>query len=192
VRRARRLRSEEAGNFTEFGSGVADGSGKGIEALSGLVAEEWKAGRRFVAGFLPWSGHGEGLTTSLAKDLAGAGKRVSLGVDEALDFKGSLDVAAAIEALAGSALVGFELRKLRFPEAQDVSFETADAGDIADFEVETVWDGGGGDVAPTGELRGHEKNEGACATIAGSPLLTQYRHEWGDLRSKSARRIQQD
>jgi hypothetical protein len=43
-----------------------------------------------------------------------------------------------VEPLAGSALVGFKLRKLRLPKAQDIGFNFADSGYIADLEVETV------------------------------------------------------
>ena len=63
--------------------------------------------------------------------------------------------ATAIEALAGSTLARFELRKLRFPKPQDVGFDFADAGDVTDFEVETVGDRGRLIGALMGELRGH-------------------------------------
>ena len=42
----------------------------------------------------------------LAEGLAGAGERVSLGMDEALDFQQQFNIAAAVKALASSALVG--------------------------------------------------------------------------------------
>ena len=75
------------------------------------------------------------------ESLAGASECVALGVDEALDLENQLNFAAAIEALAGSALVGFELGKLRLPEAEDVGFELANPGDIANLEVEAIGDG---------------------------------------------------
>ena len=96
-----------------------------------------------------------GAAMDLLKHLACAGERVSLGVDQALDLQNQLDIAAAIKPLAGSALVGLELRKLRLPEAQDVGFELADAGHIANFEVETVGDCWRMIVTLVGELRGH-------------------------------------
>jgi hypothetical protein len=57
-----------------------------------------------------------------------------------LDANGKLDLAAAIEALAGSTFVGLEGRELGFPESQDVGFDTADAGNVANAEVEPVGD----------------------------------------------------
>jgi len=110
------------------------------------------------------------MAACLPKYLSCAGERITLGVDEALDFQNHLDVAAAIEALAGSALIGFELGKLRLPKAQDVCLKAADACDIADFEIETVGDGGRDDVGPAGELRGHGKDEEAGANSAAEPL----------------------
>ena len=72
------------------------------------------------------------------EDLACAGNGVALVVEEAFDAQGHLDVATAIEALAGAAFVGFELRKLALPEAQDVGGNIAEPGDFADAEVELV------------------------------------------------------
>ena len=74
----------------------------------------------------------------LAESLAGAGDGSSLAVDQALDFQNQFNVAAAVEALAGSALGGLELGELRLPEAQDVGLEVDDAGYIANLEVEAV------------------------------------------------------
>jgi hypothetical protein len=61
-------------------------------------------------------------------------------MDQALDFQDQLDFAAAVKALAGSTLVGFELGKLRLPKAQDVCLEAADACNVSNFEVEAVGD----------------------------------------------------
>jgi hypothetical protein len=63
-------------------------------------------------------------------------------VDETFDLKRHLDIAPAIEALAGAAFAWLELRKLRLPEPQDVGFDFADASYVANFEIETVWDSG--------------------------------------------------
>jgi hypothetical protein len=63
-------------------------------------------------------------------------------VDQPLDFQGQFHIAAAVKPLAGSALVGFELGKLRLPEAQDIGFDAADARHIANLEVEAVGDRG--------------------------------------------------
>lgn len=74
------------------------------------------------------------------EDLARAGDGVALAVEEALDAEGHLDVAAAIETLAGAAFVRFELRKLALPEAQDIGRDIAEPGDFADAEVKLVRD----------------------------------------------------
>ena len=51
------------------------------------------------------------------EDLTGTGDGVALVVQEGFDAEGHLDVAAAVEALAGSAFVGVELGKFTLPEA---------------------------------------------------------------------------
>jgi hypothetical protein len=74
------------------------------------------------------------------EDLPRARDRVALAVEEAFDAQSHLDVATAVEALAGAALVGFELREFTLPEAQDVGWNVAESGDFADAEVEFVRD----------------------------------------------------
>ena len=74
------------------------------------------------------------------EDLAGAGDGVALVVEEGLDAEDHLDVAAAVEALAGAAFVGLELGKFALPEAEDVGGQVAEFGDFADAEVELVRD----------------------------------------------------
>ena len=76
----------------------------------------------------------------LFQSLTGAGEGVALGVDQVLDLQDQFNISAAIEPLTGSAFVGLELGKLRLPKAQDIGFEAADAGHIADLEVEAVGD----------------------------------------------------
>ena len=61
-------------------------------------------------------------------------------VQEPLDFEHHLHIAPAVKALASAAFVGLELGKLGFPEAKNVSFNAADAGDVANLEVEAVGD----------------------------------------------------
>ena len=46
------------------------------------------------------------------KRMAGAWKGIALFVHQPLDFKDQLDFTTPVEALAGAALVGFELREL--------------------------------------------------------------------------------
>jgi len=72
------------------------------------------------------------------EDLTGAGDGIALVVEEVLDAEGHFDVAFAIEALAGAAFVGLELREFALPEAQDVGRHFAESGDFADAEVELV------------------------------------------------------
>ncbi len=80
------------------------------------------------------------------EDLPGAGDGVALVVEQALDSEGHLDVALAVEALAGATLVGLELRELGLPETQDVGGDIAQLGYIPNAEVELVrndgWLGG--------------------------------------------------
>ena len=73
--------------------------------------------------------------------MAGPGKGIAFAINQALDFKGNLDVAAAIEALPCTALIRFELGELRFPETKDVGLKSADAGYIANLEVKAIGDG---------------------------------------------------
>jgi hypothetical protein len=76
----------------------------------------------------------------LLKCLARAGKRVSLGMNKPLDIERQFHVTAAVKPLSGTAFVGLELRKLGLPETQDVGFHFANARDITNLEIETVWD----------------------------------------------------
>ena len=75
---------------------------------------------------------------------AGAGDGVALLFEEGFDAQGHLDVAAAVEALAGASLVGLELGELTLPETEDVGGDLAEACDLADAEVELVGDIGRG------------------------------------------------
>ena len=59
-------------------------------------------------------------------------------------MKGGLYVAATVEALAGAAFVGLELRELTLPKAQNVGGDVAELGDFSDAEVELVRDVGPG------------------------------------------------
>lgn len=149
--------------FEEFFGGVAWGAGgaDGVDGCGGAwgggfgeegeeVAEvllelaevgEVRAGDGGVEG----EEHGLFLLELGFEDLARAGDGVSLVVEEGLDAEGVFDVAAAVEALTGAALVGFELGEFRLPEAQDVGGDVTEAGDFSDAEVELVGD----DVATT-------------------------------------------
>jgi hypothetical protein len=76
-------------------------------------------------------------------------------MNEALDLQRHLDFAPAIQSLASSAFVRLELGKLRLPESEDVRFDSADAGDVADLEVEAIRDGWWVDNAFSGKISGH-------------------------------------
>jgi hypothetical protein len=153
-------RGEEIGDLTQFGARLTDyGCGRiGIDigAQSQVGSDERSSGRsvhlELAQGLLLC---GRTVTVNLVKGLAGAGKGIPLGVDEALDFQGQFDFAAAIKALAGSAFVGLELGELCLPEAKDVGFKLADAGYVANLEVETVGDGRRVLSGFVGELGGH-------------------------------------
>lgn len=102
------------------------------------------------------------------KGLTRAGERESLVVDELLDGQRDFHVTAAIQPLARTALVGFELGEPGLPEAQNVGLYLADARNIANLEIETVGDGGLTSrrlemSALCGERRGH----GASRTKSG-------------------------
>jgi hypothetical protein len=152
---------------------VSDGCGKG--ALAGAGSQERQAGLGvelrfelgFKLGFLPGN---RATSVNLVQGLAGAGERVSLGVDQTFDLQGQLDVAAAVKALAGPAFVGLELGKLRLPKAQDVGLELTDAGHISNLEVETVGDRGRVEGALVGKLRGHSDGEEETAIVVETSL----------------------
>lgn len=109
---------------------MGDGPGHGIGASRLRRPDR-------LRGFGPGGGTACGARV---ERLAGAGDGESLLVQEALDLEDKFDVAAAVKALAGAALVGLELGELGFPEAEDVGLDGANAGDVADFEVEAVGD----------------------------------------------------
>ena len=107
---------------------MANGCCDGAEILAGLTNGRGRTGLRFA------------LAAVLIEGLASARQSVSLGVNQSLDLQGQLYVATAVKPLPGSTLAGFQLRKLGLPEAQNISLDAADAGDIADFEIKTIRD----------------------------------------------------
>jgi hypothetical protein len=78
------------------------------------------------------------------EDLPRTGNGVALAVEEALDAQSHFNIATPIETLSSAALMGFELRKLALPEAQDVGGNIAEPSDFANAEVELVRDVGPG------------------------------------------------
>ncbi len=76
--------------------------------------------------------------------LTCAGDGVALVVEEGLDAERGFDVATAIETLSGAAFVWTEMRKLTLPEAEDVGWDLAEAGDLTDTEVQLIRDVGSG------------------------------------------------
>ena len=122
------------------GSAGGDGPGEHGEEFAEILLEFFEL---LVGGGDRTLGHGEGelrgVVLHLAlDDLAGAGDGVALIVEEGLNTEGRLDVAAAVEALAGAAFVWFELGEFALPEAEDVGGDVAETGDFADAEVELV------------------------------------------------------
>ena len=113
------------------------------------------------------------------EDLPCAWNGVALVVEEAFDTQGHLDVATTIKTLASAAFMRFELRKLAFPEAQDVGGDVAEFRDFADAEVELVRDvrpGGVGCFADWLMLRHAQRLR--CSYAGGGGLrsgLCQYR-----------------
>jgi hypothetical protein len=142
TRGLRLRRCEHAGDLAELGARGADDGGGCVETLDGFAGSERQARLRFCAAVM-------------AEGVTGAQKSVAFAVDKALDFERGLDVAAAIKALAGAALVGLELRKLCFPEPKHVGFDFADTCDVPDLEVKTIGDRRWFLDALLGELRCH-------------------------------------
>ncbi len=136
---------------------MGDGCDDALLALAGIAVKQGQLRLRVVLGIL--------TAVSLLQDLAGSGERVTLGMHQVLDLQGQFHVAAAVEPLAGSALVGFELGKLRLPKAQDVGFHGADAGHIANLEVEAIGDRWRVEGALLGKLHGHGEDEEDTATV---------------------------
>ena len=147
ARQMRNRRGKQAGNLSQLGAGAADGRRRRIEPLG------------CVAGWLPRAGLRAALAMTLFQCLTGAGERISFGVNQALDLQRQLHIAPSIEALAGAALVGLELRKLRLPKTQNIGLHIADAGDVSNLEVETVRDHRCFNNALAGKLCSHIGNE---------------------------------
>lgn len=95
----------------------------------------------------------------LLQRLPCAYERVPLVVHKALDLQRHLHVASPVEPLSGSAFVRPELRKLRLPESENISFHFANAGHVSNFEVETVRYRGRIDNALVGKLVSHNASK---------------------------------
>jgi hypothetical protein len=135
-------------NLSQLGADIADRCTERIGPPGGLVQLRARFQARLGRGSRP------GLHSTLIypQRVAGPRERVSLSVNEALDFECKFDLAAPIEALAGSTLVGLELGKLSFPETKDVWFDSTDAGYIPDLEIQAIRDVGRVDNALAGKL----------------------------------------
>lgn len=135
---------EQRENLSQLGSDIAHRCRERIGPPSSLI----RSHTRLRRGSRP----GLHSTVIYLQRLAGAREGVPLSVNKALDFECELDLAAPIEALAGSTLVGLELGKLSFPETKDVRFDSADSGHIPDLEVQAIRDVGRLDNALAGKL----------------------------------------
>ena len=80
----------------------------------------------------------------LRNGLASTGERIALNVNKLVDAQSKIEFATAIEALAGAAFDGSELRELRLPKAQHRGGHAAEASDFADAIVEAIRDGRAG------------------------------------------------
>ena len=80
-------------------------------------------------------------------------------MNQLLDLQGQFYVPAAIKPLTGTALVGLELGKLRLPKAQYISLDAANAGHVANLEIEAVGDRRCVKVASFGLLHSHNEGE---------------------------------
>jgi len=104
-----------------------------IDEGRGLGRGRWDGSGSELGGFGGFFSFGLG-----GEGLAGAGDGIALVVQQALDAEGHLDVALAVEALAGATFVGLKLGELSLPEAQDVGGDIAQLRYIANAEVELV------------------------------------------------------
>ena len=72
-------RGQQAGNLPQFGAGLANGRGDGIQALTGVAARKRQKGLRFAPRIGP--------AMLLLTGQASAGERVPLGETELLDLQ---------------------------------------------------------------------------------------------------------
>jgi hypothetical protein len=111
--------------------------------------------------------------------LSGARDGVALAIEKTLDAHRHLDVAAAVETLAGATFVRFELRKFALPKTKNVGRNIAELGHFADPEIELVRDvrsRGWGGFADWLVLR-HARNSVTAlpAVVACDPASGKYR-----------------
>jgi len=59
-------------------------------------------------------------------------------MNELLDAECDVELTAPIKALSGATLVGLELGELGLPESEDVGFDSAEPGDVADAVIKPV------------------------------------------------------
>ncbi len=78
----------------------------------------------------------------LLKHYTRARQCVTLGVNQLFDLERQLHVTTAIKPLPCSALVRLKLRKLRFPESQNIGLDTAKLRNVANLEIKTIGDRG--------------------------------------------------
>ena len=71
--------------------------------------------------------------------LPGAGNRESPVVEQFLDPKEILNVLPFIYAMSGLGLFGCEIRKLRFPKAQNIWLDADDFTYFGYFKKQLVW-----------------------------------------------------
>src|SRR2546423_11721544 len=74
-----------------------------------------------------------------AECLPRTGDREPFFVKQPFDAKDALYVELAVHPLPGAALGGLQLRELSLPEAQYIAGQPAQAADLADAEIEFIW-----------------------------------------------------
>lgn len=97
-------------------------------------------------------------TLRLSQCVSRTRQGVTFAINQPLDLYRDLHVTLAIEPLAGSALVGFQLRELRFPEAQNIRLDLEKTCNIPDLEIETI----GYRRSLNGALRGRMRCHNGC------------------------------
>ena len=165
------LNSELPRQVAKLGADAADGRNRSIEPLLGLVIGQ---GQGSLLGSWAWSNF---------QRLPCASQGISLAVHELLNSQSQLDLATAIEPLAGAAFIRLEVGKLSLPESQNIGLNGADFRDVADTKIEPVGNFGCGCVVLLGGLCGHPILQAAVAPVANAfraCITSSIGYDWRD------------
>ena len=119
-------RGQQTGNLPQFCADTANSRCGIIQPLAGVAGGQGQIRLRIHS------------TAALIESVSSTAECVALAMNQPLDFESQLHIAPAVKPLSGSTLVGFQLRKLRFPKAQNVAFDRTNTGHIPNLEIEAV------------------------------------------------------